>query len=112
MQDEYENTLKDDTDLNKKIMKLGELKELVYEELFLLIKASSSVGKVALGLVKNVKSTDFPEGNCKIAWDRLVRKYAPHTASSLLKLKSEFHNSKMQSVQKDPDTLILNVEGL
>ena len=56
--------------------------------LILSIKTSSSVGKVAFGLVKNAKSEDFPEGNCKVACDRLVSKYALHTASSLLKLKS------------------------
>ena len=38
-----------------------------------------------------------------MAWDRLISKYASHTASSLLKLKSEFHNSKFDSIDKDPD---------
>ena len=61
------------------------------------------------GLVKNAKSKDFPEGNCKIAWGRLVRKYALHTALSLLKLKSVFHNSKLETIQKDPNELILHV---
>ena len=30
-------------------------------------------------------------------------KYAPHTASSLLKLKSEFHKSKLGLTKKDPE---------
>ena len=64
------------------------------------INTSSSVGKVAFGLVTNMKSDDFLEGNCKVAWDRLVSKYAPHTASSRLKLKSEFHDSKLESIDK------------
>ena len=46
---------------------------------------------VAFNLVKNVKNADFTEGNWKIAWDRLVSMYSLHTASSLLKLKNEFH---------------------
>ena len=33
-------------------------------------------------------------------WDRLVGKYTPHTALSLLKLKSEFHNSKLELIEK------------
>ena len=74
--------------------------------------SSSSVGKVAFGLVTNEKSEDFPEGNCKVAWDRLVSKYAPHTASSLLKLKGKFHNSKLESIDKDPDKWISHLEGL
>ena len=39
------------------------------------------------------------------------KKYALHTASSLLKLKSKFQNSKL-SIEKDPDDWIPNLEGL
>ena len=95
-----------------KTVKLGELNELAYEELFLLINTSSSVGKVAFGLVKNTKSADFPQGNCKIALDRLVSQHAPHSASSLLKLKRKFHNRKQELIEEDPDKQILNLEGL
>ena len=112
MQEEYQNALEGDEGLDKKIVKLGELNELAYEDLILLINTSSSVGKVGFGLVKNVKSEDFPEGNYKVAWDRLVSKYALHTASSLLKLKSEFHNRKLESIDMDPDECISHFEGL
>ena len=74
MQEEYENALEGDDDLDKKIVKLGELNELAYEDLILSINTSYSVGKVAFRLVKNAKSEDFLEGNCKVAWDRLVSK--------------------------------------
>ena len=84
MLEEHESALEGDEDLDKKIVKLGELNELVYKDLILLINTSSSVGKVAFGLVKNANSEDFLEGNCKMAWDRLVSKYALHTALSLL----------------------------
>ena len=67
------------------------------------INTNSLVGQVAFGLVRNVISLEFPEGNCKVAWDRLGNKYAPHTASSLLKLKSEFHKRKLYSIKKDPN---------
>ena len=63
-------------------------------------------------LVKNVKSEDFPEGNCKVAWERLVSKYALHIASSLLKLKNEFHNSKLEWIDKDPNEWISHLEVL
>ena len=36
----------------------------------------------------------------------LVNKNTPHTASSLLKLKSEFHNNKLDSIKKGPDEWI------
>ena len=105
-QEKYESALEGDEDLDKKIVKLGELNELTYEDLVLLINTSSSVCKVGCGLVKNAKSKDFLEVKCKIAWDRLVSKYAPHTALSLLKLKSEFHNSKLGLIDKDPNEWI------
>ena len=53
---EYKNALEGDTDLNKKIIKLGELNGLAYEDLILSINTSSSFGKVAFEFVKNDKS--------------------------------------------------------
>ena len=76
---------------------------LAYEDLVLSINNSSSIGNVAFGLVRDAKGADFLEGNCKVMWNRLVHKYAPYTALSLLKLKSKFHNSKLESIEKDPD---------
>ena len=104
--------LEGDTDLNKKIIKLGDLNELAYEDLILSINTCSSVGKGAFGLVRNAKSADFLKENHKIMWDGLVSKYTLHSASSLLKLKSKFHNSKLESIKKDPDEWISNLEGL
>ena len=37
--------------------------------------------------------------------------YAPHTDSSLLKLKSHFHNSELVSVDKDQDEWVSDLEG-
>ena len=99
-QDEYENALKEDMDLNIKIIKLDDLNELAYEDFILLINTGSSVCKLAFGLVWNAKSTEFLKENCKIAWNRLVSKYAPRIASPLLKLKNEFHNSKLELIKK------------
>ena len=62
--------------------------------------------------MSNAKSADFSKGNCKIAWDMLVSRYASHTTSSLLKLKSELHNSKLESIEKDPNEWISNLDEL
>ena len=102
-QKEYESALEGNEDLNKMIVKTGELNKLAYEDLILLINTTTSACKVAFGLVKNAKSEDFLEGICKVASNMLVSKYALHTASSLKKLKSVFHNSKLESVNKDPN---------
>ena len=111
-QDEYKEALEGNEDLNKQTVKLGELNKLAYEDLILSINTSFSVGKVAFRLGKNPKSEDFLEGNCKVAWHRLVGKYALHKALSPLKLQSDFHNSKLESIEKDPDEWISHLEGL
>ena len=65
MQEEYENVLVGDTELNKKILKLGEFNELAYEDLILSINTNFSVEKLTQGLVRNAKSL-FLEGSCKL----------------------------------------------
>ena len=65
-----------------------------------------------LRLVQSAKHEEFLEGNCKLARGWLANKYELHTASSLLTLMSEFHNSKLDSIDKDPDKWISIFEGL
>jgi hypothetical protein len=68
-------------------------------------------GKVAFSLIKNCKSSDYLEGNCKLAWDRLIAKYAPKTAPSLLKLKKQFANSSLKN-EVYPEEWITELESL
>ena len=71
-------------------------------------------GRVAFSLVKNFKSAEYPEGNCKLAWDRLIAKYAPKSAPSLLKLKKQFANCKLkdENIKYHPDNYISSLESL
>ena len=89
---------------------MGALIELNYKDLNPAINTSSLAGKVAFSLVCNTKSPEFPKRNFKIAW--IINVYAPHTALSLLKLMSKFHNSKVDSVEEDLGEWISNLEGL
>ena len=75
--------------------------ELASEDLILSIDTNYSVRKVAFELVRSTKCLELSKGNCKVACSRLVNNYATHIASSLLKLKSKFHNSKLESIKKD-----------
>ena len=59
---------------------------------------SSQSIKVTFGLVPNAKGSEFLEKNCKVPWNRLVNKYYLHIALFQLKLKNDFHNSKLDSV--------------
>ena len=111
MQGEFEKAKESDTDLDQNIVKLSELHELAYEDLILSINASSAVGNVAFEFLRNAKNLEIPEGNCKITRDRLVNKHALHTSLSLLKLRNEFHSSKLDSVAKDMNEWISNLEG-
>ena len=110
MHEEYEEALEGNIDLDKNV-KQGVLNKQANKNLILPINTMSSVREVMSELVCNSKGLKFPKGNCKVAKYRLVNKYAPHTASSLLNLKSEFNNSKFDSVEKDSDKMISNLEG-
>ena len=108
-QSEYEKAV---TDGNKEQIKIGDLNEEAFEDIVLSINHTSRQGKVAFSLVRNCRTSKYPEGNCKLAWDRLVAKYAPKTAPSLLKLKKEFANSKLDDNDKHPDEWVTELESL
>ncbi len=77
MQDQLELAEDSSSESNKKIIKLGELNTLAYKDIVLSINHTTSSGKVAFSLIKNCKSNEFPEGNFKLTWERLVKKYEP-----------------------------------
>lgn len=102
----------DYTAADKKNLELFKLNEKAYEDLLLSIDGESKSGKVAFNLVDNAVTPENPDGNCKIAWDRLVNKYAPKTAPSYIHLKKEFANSKLKSAAHNPDDWITDLEFL
>ncbi len=85
------------------VKKLSDLNMLAYEDILLPIDTNTSAGKVAFNLVNTCYSEDFPQGNCRLAWDCLYSKFEPNTAPSLVKLNKIFANSKLDSADKDPD---------
>ena len=76
-----------------------------------MIDHKTASGKAAFGLVKDCKMSKHLEGNCNIAWSRMISKYAPKITLSLLKLK-EFENSKLKNIVKNPEDWISDLEGL
>ena len=102
----------DDDKVDAEITKLGELNEEAFEDIILSIDHSKKAGKIAFSLVKNCRNSAYPEGNCKLAWDRMVAKYAPKTAPSLLKLKKQFANSVLDDPEKHPEEWITKLESL
>ena len=109
---EYTAAAGGSTDAEKLTVKLWQLNELAFEEILLSINGQTKQGKIAFNLVDNCTTAEQPEGNCKIAWERLVHKYAPKTAPSYIQLKKDFANSKLASVDTDPDEWMTDLECL
>ena len=61
MYKEYDKGLEGDVDLDKKVVKLGNLNVLTYKNLSLFINTCSTIGKMAFGLAWNMKRPDFPK---------------------------------------------------
>ena len=99
-------------DTEKKTRKLWKLNELAFEDILLSINGQTKQGKIAFNLVDNCTTTDQPDGNCRVAWERLVHKYAPKTAPSYIQLKKDFANSKLLSAHTDPDEWMTDLECL
>ena len=59
MPQEYDKGLQGNANLNKKIINLGELNELAYKDLILMINMSYLVGKVVCSLVHGKKNGCF-----------------------------------------------------
>ena len=108
-QSEYDQVV---TDSDTATIKLGQLNEEAYKDLILSINTTMKQGRVAFSLVKNSKTTQYLEGNCKLTWDRLTTMDAPKTAPSLLKLKKKFASSILEDLDRNPDEFITELEGL
>ena len=81
--DEYEKAVDNGRERGGGIIRINNLNEEAFEDIILSIDHTTKQGKVTFSLVKNCKTAKYPEGNCKLAWDRLVGKYSPTTAPSL-----------------------------
>ena len=99
-------------DAKKTIVKNWNLNELAFEDLLLSINTKTSSGTTAFNLVDTCTSSDQPDGNCKIAWDRLVSKYQPKTAPSYIQLKKDFANSRLKDLDVRPDEWMSELESL
>ena len=58
---------------NKITIKLWKLNELAFEDIILSINHTTNQGKTAFHLVDNSITSDQPDGNCKVAWEKLVQ---------------------------------------
>ena len=66
----------------------------------------------ALGLVEGSVTEGLPNGNARLAWQNLCRKYEPTTRMSLVSLKKEFAECKLEDVDSDPEIWVRELEHL
>ena len=80
--------------------------------LVLSIDTSMREGKGAFQLIKNTKSPEYPDGNCKLAWDQFRFRYASKATTSLMRLKKIYENSVLESKRSDPELWISHLESI
>ena len=109
---EYDAAESESNEEQKKTRRAYKLNELAYEDILLSINCSTSSGKTAFNLVDNCVTSDQPDGNCKLAWERLTSKYQPKSTPSYIQLKKDFANSKLSSLDTRPDEWMSELESL
>jgi len=83
-----------------------------YEEMLLSIQTKTDEGRVAFHIVTGSVSTDLPDGDAALAWERLKNKYAPRITPRKLELRREFQVCKLKNSEHDPEAWITHLEGL
>ena len=104
--EEYEIAVTGSTNDDKKV-EMHWVFELAFEALILSVDC-----KTAFRLINNYKATEYPEGNCHLTWNWLVKKYAPKLAPSILSLKKQFENSRPTKAIDNPNAWIIKLEDL
>ena len=101
----------DETGLTPEKEQVKKLNEKAYMDLILSMDTDQSAGSVAFNIVKGTKKGDFKEGNARLAWKNLKKKYAPTTAPSLMRMSEMYTNAKLRK-GADPDVYITYLEDL
>lgn len=73
---------------------------------------SSVFDDISFCIVDEAKTEEQPDGDLFMAWKGLMDMFEPSTPSTRLALKKEFQNSKLTSVDVDPDVWITELELL
>lgn len=75
--------------------KIVEMNNLAFSNLVLSIDSNKTKGKRARKIVRGTKSADYPNGNAKLAWDKLKEEYEPTTNDDYVSIKADYHNCKL-----------------
>jgi Ankyrin repeats (3 copies) len=89
------NTSKSDDE--KALQKLKEDNENAFHELLLSMDTSTVEDKLAFKLAMSSKTTDYKDGHAGNLVEKLIKKFMPKTAPTLVKLHKEFYSSNRRS---------------
>lgn len=95
---------------DKALLKRHEANVECFNMLLISIDASTHAGRLAFHLVITCKKVDYPEGNSKMAYDKLVSKYAPKNTQTELSLRKQLANTKL--THGHPDDFMMKIEVL
>ena len=82
-----------------------ELNEKAYNDLVL-----ACTGEIGFSIVDEAVTNDLPEGDARLAWTNLEKKFQPSSSANKVQLRREFNSSKLNSWKKDPDSWISKLE--
>lgn len=95
---------------DKKVLKIHGKNVTCFNQLLISIDASTTEGRLAYHLVITCKKDEYPLGNAKMAYDKLVSKYAPKNTQTELSLRKQLANTKLET--GDPDEFMMRIEVL
>ena len=91
---EYDVLERKSSDAQKKIHEAWKLNKLACDNVLLSINCSASSGKSAFNLVDNCVTSDQPNRNFKLAWEKLTSKYQPRSTPLYIQLKKYLRTVK------------------
>jgi hypothetical protein len=97
---------------SKDVIKLRALNKFRFQELKLCMNTELKAGTIAWRIVKGCTSSDYPNGNLRLAWKKLHDKYLPTSAPTKVKLKKAFQAMKLKNKEDDPDEWITELEEM
>ena len=103
----YDEEIDVETEEGRLAMAARVANENAYNELLL-----SCTDEVSFGAVDEAITSELPDGSASKAWANLVAKFEPKTSASKVQLKREFNLCALESVSKDPDEWISELERI
>ena len=109
LKEEFKMTTEDGLE-TQEITKNKATMRKAYEELLMSMDYSTSEGKAAFNIVKRAKMSNG-EGDARLAFSRLMKRFEPKTSIERGKLLKQFYSSKCKG-QEDPEAFVYEMEDL